>query len=145
MKTLRLTLPLALITVCLALPSAGALADSKDPVTTLKKADTNGDGTITWEEVVILRKSQFAKLDRNQDGFASAEDRPSGFRGRRYETALKEVTERFDTNDDDRISYAEFVEAPAPVFEAGDTDDNKSLSPDEITALRAMQPKTDAE
>ena len=110
-------------------------AQEASPLERLIEADANEDGDVSWEEVVGMRETMFSRLDRNEDEFVDGEDRgPFGFRDR-FRQAVEEVTARFDANGDDRVSKSELVDAPAPLFEEGDTNDDDVLSADEIAAL----------
>lgn len=116
-----------------------AAKSSGDPTQILARADANGDGVISWEEVLDMRRNAFSRLDRNGDGYADAEDRPRGPLGSRYTEKLSELIPQFDTDRDGRISQAEFIDAPSPAFEAGDTNNDGTLSADELTRLRSLQ------
>jgi len=135
-----LSLLIALSATMVLLPSGKAVAKNNNPAAMLAKADANRDGTITWEEVAQFRTQQFGRLDRNGDGYASTADKPSGIAGRKYSKVFRELKDRFDTDKDGRIFRTEFIEAPSPVFDTGDIDGDNVLSPDEIAALKAMQP-----
>ncbi len=135
--TLITALFVGALTISVA-PAAAKKSD-RDPAEVLAEADQNGDGTITWAEVVTMREGLFARIDRNGDGYADDRDRPRGAFGRRYDEKLTELRSRFDVNSDGRISHAEFVDAPSPAFEAGDFDGDNALSPDEMAALRSMR------
>jgi len=123
----------------LAWPSVAA-AQQRDPVEMLAEADANGDGAISWEEVVALRTQNFQRLDRNNDGYISANDRPRGPFGARFDEAFVQVKRQFDANSDGRVSRAEMIGAPAPVFKRGDVDGDGVLSAQELSALRAAAP-----
>ncbi len=102
----------------------------------LSKVDANGDGSIEWQEMINMREASFARLDRNSDGYADSNDSPNFGPGKsRFSEALAKL-EGADANGDGRIAKAELIEAPAPMFEQGDTDGDKVLSADELTALR---------
>lgn len=111
----------------------GAAAQSADR---LARADANGDGDIEWQEMVDMRSAAFERLDRNGDGFADSEDSPRFGPGKsRFGEALTQL-QNADADGDGRISKAEMLEAPAPMFADGDTDGDKVLSSGEIAALR---------
>lgn len=102
----------------------------------LARADSNGDGAIEWQEVLDMRASGFERMDRNDDGFVDLDDRPRFGPGRsRFETAFNQLKANSDADGDGRITQTEMIEAPAPVFTAGDTDEDGTLSADEIAAL----------
>jgi hypothetical protein len=117
-----------------------AFAQNRDPVQLLAEADANGDGAISWSEVIALRTQNFERLDRNGDGYIDANDRPRGPFGARFDEAFTQVKSQFDANGDQRVSRAEMIDAPAPVFTQGDVDGNGVLSAEELSALRAALP-----
>lgn len=103
----------------------------------LAEADANGDGSITWQEMLDMRAGIFERLDRNGDGYADSKDSPGlGPAKKRYDEALGKV-QNADANGDGRISKSEMLNAPAPLFENGDTNGDKVLSAAELSALRA--------
>jgi len=102
----------------------------------LAQVDSNGDGAIAWQEMLDMRAATFERLDRNGDGFADASDSPRmGPMKSRFNEALATLQDA-DADGDGRISQAEMLEAPAPLFESGDTDGDKVLSAEELAALR---------
>ena len=110
-----------------------AVAQSMDR---LADADANGDGNIEWQEMLDMRAGIFERLDRNGDGFADSTDTPRlGPARSRFSEALTSI-QGADTNSDGRISKTEMLDAPAQMFEQGDTNGDKVLSAEEITALR---------
>lgn len=125
-------LALAVNLVMFAAPGT-ASAQSMDR---LADADANGDGNIEWQEMLDTRAGIFERLDRNGDGFADNADAPRFGPGRsRFQQALANL-QGADANNDGRISKTEMLDAPAPLFEDGDTNGDKVLSAEEITALR---------
>lgn len=131
--TLRSSLPsLAAMFVLLALPGA-ASAQTTDQ---LRQADSNGDGSISKKELQDLRAANFARLDRNGDGFVDGGDSPRmGPPKKQFDEALAQV-QAADTNGDKRISKQEMVGAPTPKFDATDKNKEGVLSSDEVAALR---------
>jgi hypothetical protein len=122
--------------LALACPSMAA-AQGRDPAQALAQADANGDGSVSWNEVVAMRTQSFDKLDRNRDGYIAANDRPSGPFGARFDEAYGQVQGQFDANGDRRVSRAEMLNAPGAIFTKADVDGNKVLSAEELTSLRA--------
>lgn len=131
------TLAAALISIVAFGASSAYAKSADDRMEMLLNADANQDGAITWDEVVEMRSTMFSRLDRNADGYADQADRPRGRFGRKYEEKLADLIPQFDANLDGRIARSEFVYAPSPAFEAGDFDNDNTLSPDELTALRS--------
>lgn len=121
-------------------PVAAAGDAGEDREKMLERADANGDGDIEWSEVVAMRKSMFKRLDRNKDGFIDTDDRPPLNFGKTFDDALPNLKAQFDADGDGRVAEAEMINAPAPLFEAGDADGDGVLSADERAALRARTP-----
>lgn len=114
---------------------------SAQTINRLAEADANGDGNITWQEMLDTRSAMFARLDRNGDGFIDSKDSPRmGPMKARFEEALAGV-QGADANGDGRVSRSEMLDGPAPLFEKGDTDGDKVLSAAELSALRAEAPE----
>ncbi|MEO0551439.1 MAG: signal transduction protein [Pseudomonadota bacterium] len=104
----------------------------------LAEADANGDGSIEWQELVDMRASIFERLDRNDDGVVSSKDSPNFGPGKgRFGQALEQVKQSSDADGDGQITKTEMLEAPSPLFDNGDTNEDKILSAEELSALRA--------
>ena len=77
-------------------------AQAPDPgrfMTMLKAADTNKDGKVSKAEMIAARTAEFASLDKNKDGFLSADE--LGPRA--------QMISRADANKDGKIDKAEFT------------------------------------
>ncbi|MGH8187419.1 MAG: EF-hand domain-containing protein [Steroidobacteraceae bacterium] len=125
-----------LVTVTALLLPALALAQGRHGL--FEHADPNQDGMITREEFNAARVEQFAKLDRNSDGFIDAADRDaeaanheSGRRHGRHGAA------RLDADSDGKVSKEEFVNAPTRFFDQADTDKSNVLDAKELETVRA--------
>lgn len=126
----------ALVASVMAFASVGAA--SAQSAERLAEADANSDGNISWQEVLDMRAEIFERLDRNGDGVADNKDSPRMGPGKtRFQEAFDRMIE-FDTNRDGRITLSEMLGAPAPLFDAGDTNGDKVLSASELSALRAQ-------
>lgn len=113
------------------------VAASAQSAEQLAQADSNGDGSVSKQELMDLRADMFGKLDRNGDGFADSKDSPAfGPPKKKFEEAFDKV-KVVDANGDGRISKQEMMGAPTPRFDAADADKNGILSSAEIAALRA--------
>ena len=115
---------------------AAAGAASAQDMDRIAEADANGDGNVEWQEMLDMRAAIFERLDRNGDGFADSADNPRMGPGKRRYTEALDQLQNVDADSDGRISQTEMLDAPAPLFDAGDTDGDKVLSADEIDALR---------
>lgn len=127
-----------ILSACLVVMAAStAQAASRTPGAALDKADANHDGYITRDEFKASRAAQFARLDRNDDGVVSLSEFPRLAKSNRSRAqALKAVISHADRDGDGRVTRAEFVDGPAPLFDRADGDHDGRLSRDEVTALR---------
>lgn len=127
----------------------------------LGAADLNGDNSVTRAELAQLQLQEFDFRDRNSDGFLDAEDRSPvrqrlaemreehretledealedrRHRGRRGEGRRPNPRQRLaqlDANEDGRISREEFMSRPTEMFDRLDSDDNDTVTPNELDA-----------
>jgi Ca2+-binding EF-hand superfamily protein len=108
-----------------------------DPTKIFDAADTNGDGVITREEFHAARERAFTRLDRNGDGYIDKDDLSSRLAGRsKAQERLSQLVAQLDKDGDGRVSKAEFVDGPTPLFDRADTDHNGELSRDEVAAIK---------
>jgi Ca2+-binding EF-hand superfamily protein len=108
-----------------------------DPTRIFDSADTNGDGVITREEFHAARERAFTRLDRNGDGYIDKDDAPSRPGARHAaKDRLAQLIAQLDKDGDGRISQAEFVDGPTPLFDRADTDHNGELSREEVAAIK---------
>jgi hypothetical protein len=125
------------ISVVLLFSSCVVLAQGRD-VAALDQADANNDGKITRQEYIDARAAQFARMDRDGDGFAdgtdSRERADQSAIGKRAAAAMRG---RIDANSDGKISKDEFVNAPTMLFDRSDTDKNSELDAKELEAARS--------
>ncbi|HKQ13483.1 MAG TPA: EF-hand domain-containing protein [Steroidobacteraceae bacterium] len=106
----------------------------------LEQADANHDGKITKQEYIDARAAQFARMDRNGDGFIDAADsrEDASERGQRAAAALRG---RIDSNGDGKISKEEFVNAPTMLFDKFDANRDGVLDATELEAARTAAGK----
>lgn len=99
----------------------------------LKKADKDGDGKVSFDEMKVLRpeitKERFAMMDRNKDGSLTAVDFPSP--AERFKDA--------DKNADAKLSFEEFKamrpNATQERFDAVDKNKDGFLTMEELTTM----------
>ncbi|KRA73910.1 signal transduction protein [Caulobacter sp. Root656] len=129
---------LILSAACLAaIAVSSAQAASRMPSAALDKADTNHDGDITRDEFKASRAAQFARLDRNGDSMVTLSEFPRLAKSNRPKAQkLKAVIQYADRDGDGRVTRAEFVDGPSPLFDRADRDHDGRLSRDEVVAAR---------
>ena len=109
---------------------------SADPAQMLGRADTDGDGAITRAEFAAMRERLFAKLDRNHDGYLTADDQSHRRLGRRNSAErLQQAMHGLDRDGDGRVSHDEFTNGPTLMFDRADTDGDGVISPAELRAF----------
>jgi len=134
----------AILTACIMLNTGCMMAAravvgqrQPDPSKIFDSADTNGDGVITREEFHAARERAFSKLDRNGDGYIDKDDLSGRLAGRqKAQERLAQLVTQLDKDGDGRVSKAEFVDGPTPLFDRADTDHNGELSRDEVAAMK---------
>ncbi|WP_291844043.1 EF-hand domain-containing protein [Maricaulis sp.] len=128
----------------------------------LRAADANADNTITRAEVDALQAEMFAWMDRNSDGYLDGEDASpvrqrlralheaeadeAGEEGRRWRRRAHGGDgpgdgpdgagpgRHFDTDEDGRISRAEFLGGENRLFAMLDANEDGAITPDELDA-----------
>lgn len=132
-------IPLLLLTSgCMMAARAAIHPHSADPVQLLRRADTNGDGAVTRTEFAAMRERLFAKLDRNHDGYLTADDQSQRrLRRRGSGEKLQQAMQGLDRDGDGRVSRDEFVNGPTLMFDRADTDGDGTISPAELDAFAA--------
>lgn len=123
----------------LVLSSCVVLAQGREGPA-LEQADADHDGKITKQEYIDARAAQFARMDRNGDGFIDDADAHEGAneRGQRAAAALRG---RIDSNGDGKVSKEEFVNAPTLLFDKFDANKDGVLDAKELEAARAAAGK----
>jgi Ca2+-binding EF-hand superfamily protein len=138
-----------LIAALFLVPALGFAADNTtapkgERGSHFKKADTDGNGTLSRAEVeksMPRLAKQFGQIDTNKDGQLSRGELSAWKKAHKGERQAK-AAERFkhaDTNGDGKISRAE-AEKNAPRlaqrFDAVDTNKDGQLTQDELRAYR---------
>lgn len=127
----------ALVVPAIAQERGGGMLDR------LMEADTNKDGSITRAEMRTMREAHFRRMDVNNDGFISADERPqradaAKAKGKGGERPGGAGMGGADANGDGKISRDEFLNAPTPGFDRLDANKNGVVEAAEIEAARAM-------
>jgi Ca2+-binding EF-hand superfamily protein len=100
----------------------------------LERADANNDGSITREEFLAGPTQMFARLDDNNDGVISADERPQ-----RRERGEGQGRRHSDANNDGQISQSEFAVMGASRFERLDSNDDGGVTREEADAARGQR------
>jgi Ca2+-binding EF-hand superfamily protein len=107
-----------------------------------ERADANNDGSVTKEEFIAARGQQFARLDRNSDGYLDGTDMPKRMAERRKQNGGGEMHGgQFDTDGDGKVSKDEFINGPTTLFDRADTDKNNVLDAKELAAAKEAAKK----
>jgi len=129
---------LSLSILCIAAMAApNAHAASRTLGAALDKADANRDGYVTRDEFRASRAARFERLDRNNDGVVTLSEFPRLAKSsRRKAQTLTTVITHADRDVDGRVTRAEFVDGPAPLFDRADRDHDDRLSREEAAVAR---------
>ena len=108
----------------------------------MKKADADGDGAISLEEVQAMRASRFTKMDGNGDGVIDRAEIDARMNDRiakriermkqRADRRALRMTRRLDKNRDGKITKAEFEARAVERFAINDLNDDGKISGDEM-------------
>ena len=102
-----------------------------------ERADANDDGSVTKAEFIAARGEQFAKFDRNSDGYLDSNDVPKRLAARRQQNGGGGlVMGQFDADGDGKVTKEEFVNGPTMIFDRADADDNDVLDAKELAAAK---------
>lgn len=134
--TSRLFVPAGLaLALCSAAAWSAPMFGDQRP---MSNYDSNGDGTVTMDEVQASRTAEFAAIDSNGDGYAGlAEFIAWG------ETQQAAQFNTLDTDQNGALSETEFVGSKtgrhatmaSEIFKLADSDGSASLSPAEFQVL----------
>lgn len=127
-----------LLAACSPQPALAQQFDGSRIVQQLERADTNGDGVVTKPEFRAQRQAQFARIDRNGDGFMAGDDIPRRLRNRAPAggQSVDQMIKQFDANADGKVNQAEFVDGPTLVFDRVDSNADGRVTTAEMEAAR---------
>jgi len=146
---MRLILALSLVlftaTGCIGMAVRAIAQPGKPDLSQLlTRADANGDGIVTKAEFTQARAKMFDRLDRNHDGYLSADDKPRfSFRKSSNGDRLQQMVLMLDKDGDGRVSRDEFVNSPSLLFERADTNHDGVVDAAELTAFRTLMASRD--
>lgn len=144
---------LALVLASALLAASAAQAQPGAQGRLLERLDTNGDGVADTAELVAARRAAFERADLDGDGFVTGDeverlvdsrvDMPRQRRGglaagtaRRRMPDAGEALRRLDADGDGRVSEIEFVEAGNPLLERFDANSDGEITRDEVEKAR---------
>ena len=132
-------LPAAILALSACAPAQAQNRDGARLIEQLEKSDTNGDGAISRDEFIAGRSAQFARLDRNKDGYFTDSDIPGIVKNRLPpEMSVDSMKATFDANGDGKVSQSEFVNGPTAAFDRIDANGDNTVTRTEIDQARAM-------
>ena len=104
--------------------------------------DTNGDGTVTYEEFLGASRTRFERIDTDSNA-AISEAEFSTYMQSRREERHKDHFEHMDANKDGKVSKDEFLtsnqERAQRMFERMDRDNDGQLSNEELAPRKNHQ------
>ena len=123
--TIRILAAAALASVCFPVAAQPTAEQLEKVRAILTEADANGDGRVTRREYDAHRADIFAKLDRNGNGVASADDAPKiRIAKKKFTEKLEQVLAMADKNGDGLLSRAEWDQPERDIFALIDQDED---------------------
>lgn len=107
-----------------------------------KEMDTNGDGTLTREELVAEVEKTLAGYDANNDGAIQAKEY-QGRGGSRSALGgfVKQHSQELDQNGDTTITKDELLAVPLRMFQKADANNDRKATAEEFAQMRSPQTK----
>ncbi len=110
-----------------------------DRAAMFERADADGDGKVTMEELSALRGERFSRIDANGDGQLSQEELTAMGREKAERRAAR-MLERMDENGDGVISEAEFAalseDRADRMFARADANGDGAIDRDEMENMK---------
>lgn len=103
------------------------------------KADINGDGDVTRQEVMDAKRAEFTRADANGDGTVDINEMATYAEIKKAEREAKRREKRFqrlDADGDGSISVTEFLSRETPRFDRLDRNDDGVLTEDELAKAK---------
>ncbi len=97
-------------------------------------ADANRDGKVSKAEFLAASDGRFDDMDFNKDGYLDQSDFEAHRAACEAGKILCGPMARLDTNKDGKVSKAEFMNGPRPMFERMDTNKNGVIDQSEMAA-----------
>lgn len=108
-------------------------------VESLKRYDTDGNGTITLSEVDAVLRADFAKADVNHDGALNHEE-VSAENEQRWERDHSTTAPLYDWAGDGFVDFTEFASIVHSLFEQIDSNNDGSITPEEMRPMMKAVP-----
>lgn len=133
--------PLILLSLALLTPAHAQMpAGTGNQAAMLMRADSDGDGVVTLDELRSMRENIFSRMDRNNDGVLSEDDRRRSRSGN--EERRQALMQAFDLDGDGILSADEFINGPTSFFTMADA--NRDGAVDRAEAEAAAEVARDA-
>lgn len=135
--TLKKLLVVGGLAAALSAPIAMAENHGGKHAERFEKADTNGDGAISLDEVRAADAERFSEADTSGDGFLSKEEMTAfrdAKREERREGRRDKRFERLDANEDGLISADEYAARETKMFDRADANDDGLITLEEMEA-----------
>lgn len=105
----------------------------------MENADTDKDGKITRAEYAAVSQGNFDDKDFNKDGVLDKSDWEAKRAACESGATLCGPLAKMDENKDGRVSKAEFMDKPRPMFERVDANKDGVIDQAEMAAAKSMK------
>jgi hypothetical protein len=104
----------------------------RDKAPRFERVDTNGDGSISFEEFAAVMDHGISNADANADGTLTVEEIAKAIEKRRSERAAARIIERFDNDGDGKLTLAEIESRQKKMFALADRNDDGKVEMSEM-------------